>query len=84
MNAELRTFEPRRPEAGSSIPRLINLEEFAKLWSLPITWLRESCRTRCADPLPVYRLGRYVRVDLNDPSLAEWLKRRHIGGGNAR
>lgn len=62
------------------LPKLVSLEELSRHWGLPLTWLREACRTRCADPLPVYRCGRYVRVDLNDPALAAWIQRRRVAG----
>lgn len=62
------------------IPKLVALEELAKLWALPLSWLREACRSRCSDPLPCVRLGRYVRVDLEDRALLEWLNRRRVAG----
>lgn len=65
-------------QTPAEIPQLVSLEQLAKLWNLPLTWLRENCRSRCDDPLPVYRMGRYVRADLKDPSLLNWIKRRHI------
>jgi hypothetical protein len=66
--------EPKR------IPQLVTLEALAELWHLPLTWLRENCRSRCADPLPIFRCGRYVRLDLRDPALAQWLNRRRVVG----
>ena len=63
-----------------SIPHLAALEELAERWALPLSWLREACRSRCADPLPCVRLGRYVRVDLADPHLLAWLNRRRVAG----
>jgi hypothetical protein len=76
MIAEIRKPEPARQAQPAHVPRLVTLEELAQQWALPITWLRESCRTRCADPLPIFRMGRYVRVDLADPELELWLSRR--------
>ena len=77
-----RTPELPRVAQPTPVPYLVSLEELAKRWSLPITWLREACRSRVADAdkLPVLRLGRYVRVDLNDPALAQWLSARKVGG----
>lgn len=72
--------EMRKPlEPALGVPQLVTLEELAKRWALPITWLRESCRSRCADPLPIFRCGRYCRVDLNDPALRSWIERRRTG-----
>jgi hypothetical protein len=74
--------EPRLGTSLSSthIPELVTLEQLAERWQLPLSWLRENCRSRCADPLPVYRCGRYVRVDLSDSALAQWLNRRRVAG----
>jgi hypothetical protein len=82
-----RTPELSRVAQPAHVPNLVTLEKLAELWALPETWLREACRSRVADAdkLPVYRLGRYVRVDLNSPELAQWLNSRRIGGnGNGR
>jgi hypothetical protein len=62
----------------ADVPQLVSLEELAERWHLPLTWLREACRSRCADPLPVYRCGRYVRVFIGDPALLDWLNRRRV------
>ena len=67
-------------QEAAHVPQLVSLEELAERWHLPLTWLREACRSRCADPLPVYRCGRYVPVDLNDSALAQWLNRRRVAG----
>ena len=76
MIAEIRKAESLRQAPSAHVPKLIGLDQLAEIWNLPITWVREACRTRCADPLPCFRMGRYVRVDLNDPALGEWLDRR--------
>lgn len=60
----------------TNVPALVTLKELAERWNLPISWLKEYCRTRCSDPIPCYRLGRYVRLDVNDPALSAWLARR--------
>jgi hypothetical protein len=67
--------------SSQPVPHLAELKELAERWALPLSWLREACRSRCADPLPCVRLGRYVRVDLADPALSEWLNRRRVAGG---
>jgi hypothetical protein len=70
-------MEQTNPSA--QVPRLVALVELAKQWGLPLTWLRESCRSRASDPLPIYRCGRYVRVNLDDPALVAWIGRRRVG-----
>lgn len=79
MDAELTAFEPRRPQTSTSIPTLVTAKELARLWNVSPRWVRHHCRSTCADPLPRFCLGKYPRFDLNDPALAAWLKRRHVG-----
>ena len=62
------------------IPQLVTLEELAERWAVPLTWLRENTRSRCIDPLPCFRMGRYVRIDIQDPALLDWLNRRRAAG----
>jgi hypothetical protein len=62
------------------IPQLVTLEDLAERWTVPLTWLRENTRSRCSDPLPCFRMGRYVRIDIQDPALLEWLNRRRAAG----
>jgi len=56
----------------SPIPpeNLINIEELARRLHQTEAWVREKCRRRCSNPIPVYNLGRHllfcwsdVRVD---------------------
>jgi hypothetical protein len=55
---------------------VLTAEELATRWRVPETWVREQTRSRCADPIPHIRLGRYVRFSWNSPELAAWWKRR--------
>jgi hypothetical protein len=65
--------------AAQHIPQLVTLKVLAERWSLPLSWLHHSTRNGAVDPLPIVRLGRYCRVDLADPALAQWLNRRRVG-----
>jgi hypothetical protein len=59
------------------LPRqLVTSKELAEKWNLPLSWIKDRCRVREADPIPCFRLGRYVRFDLESPELAGWLARR--------
>ena len=53
---------------------LLTPEELAKKLSVPPTWIREKTRGRARlrdkDPLPVVRLGKYVRFSW--PAVQEW------------
>jgi hypothetical protein len=83
LSPETRTMtaETRKPETQQvGIPQLFTIEDVAKRLALPVTWLREACRSRCADPIPAIRLGRYVRIDMADPALMAWINRRRVQG----
>jgi hypothetical protein len=81
MGSELRLVnDMAAPKQPSTVPRLVSLQQLAELWQMPYSWLKEACRSRCADPLPRFQFGRYPRVDLNDPALAAWLNRRRRQG----
>jgi|GEM_PF-3602191 len=77
--AAARITEMVKSAAEQHIPQLVTLEVLAKRWNIAITWLQHYTRAGVADPLPVIRLGKYVRVDLADPALAAWLNRRRSG-----
>lgn len=65
------------PHDSGQPKKLCTLKDLAELWDVPLSWLKEHTRTRCSsDPLPCYRLGRYVRIDPQSPELAAWLARR--------
>lgn len=53
--------------------------ELASRWRVPETWVREQTRSRCLDPIPHTRLGRYVRFSWGSPELDQWWKRRQSG-----
>jgi hypothetical protein len=55
---------------------LIDAPELARRWHLPESWIREQTRSRCADPIPHLRLGRYIRFEWGSPELTAWLARR--------
>jgi hypothetical protein len=68
---------PNRPEY-----EYIDSRELATRWAVPETWIRERVRTRCEDPLPHVRFGKYVRFRWGSPELEGWAERRIVGGSN--
>ena len=61
----------------SKLPKqLVTAKVLSERWDLPKSWIVDHCRSRCADPIPCFRLGRYVRFDPESPELAAWLARR--------
>ena len=55
---------------------VLTAEELASRWRVPESWVREQTRSRCVDPIPHVRLGRYVRFSWGSPELTDWWKRR--------
>jgi hypothetical protein len=62
----------------------IDSKELARRWALPKSWIREQVRSRCADPLPHVRFGKYVRFRWGSPELEAWAKRRIIDASNRK
>lgn len=62
--------------AGGPFFEVLTAEELASRWRVPESWIREQTRSRCVDPIPHIRLGRYVRFSFGSPELTEWWNRR--------
>jgi hypothetical protein len=71
-----RASEGRRPTSTSAV--LLTAEELAHRLCVPPTWVREKTRRRARlrddDPLPVVRLGKYVRFSW--AAVEAWLARQ--------
>ncbi len=50
---------------------ILTPEELAARLKVPLSWVREKTRGRQKNPLPVLRIGRYIRF--NWPAVAAWL-----------
>ena len=60
------------PIAGGIPPEdLIPIEELAKRLHQTESWVREKCRRRCSNPIPVWNLGRHLLFDWTQVS--EWI-----------
>jgi predicted DNA-binding transcriptional regulator AlpA len=57
---------------------LLTPQQLSERLSVPVSWIREKtrerARTRDEDPLPVVRLGKYVRFRWSD--IEAWLQRQ--------
>jgi len=53
--------------------RLLTVHEVAKSLRVPVSWVYDHVREGCSDPLPVIRLGKYLRFSQND--ILAYLKR---------
>jgi hypothetical protein len=67
---------PTPDEVGGKT--LIDSEVLAGRLNVPVSWVREQVRCRAMDPLPHFRMGKYVRFDWNSIELQNWISRRLI------
>jgi hypothetical protein len=68
----------KNPPAGPFF-EVLTAGELAARWRVPESWVREQTRSRCGDPIPHIRLGRYVRFSWGSPELEYWWNRRQSG-----
>jgi hypothetical protein len=65
-------------EQRPAVAVLLTAEQLGEKLSVPPTWIREKCRERARlrdkDPLPLIKLGKYVRFDWEAVRL--WLLRQ--------
>jgi len=57
-------------------------KQLAERWQVPESWIRAQTRSRCLDPIPHSRLGRYIRYSWGSPELNEWWQRRQYRSRN--
>lgn len=50
---------------------ILRPDELARRLKVPESWIYEKTRTRCQNPLPCLRIGRYIRFDWK--AVVEWL-----------
>ena len=58
---------------------LLTPGELAERLKVPASWVYEKTRARSRDPLPVIRLGKYMRF--NWPDVVAWLQQHAHGAG---
>jgi hypothetical protein len=73
-------LENTNADFGGPFYEVLTSEDLAKRWRVPPTWIRDQTRSRCADPIPHTRLGRYVRFSFGSPELNQWWMRRRYNG----
>jgi hypothetical protein len=74
------------PEENQSVipVEVIDSAELAKRLNVPETWVRSRTNAkRTRDPIPHFRLGRYVRFPWGSEELREWLDRRLVSANGA-
>jgi hypothetical protein len=62
------------PVSSTAIPpeNLIPIEELARRLHVDVQWVREKCRRRCPNPIPVMNAGRHLLFDW--VQVSEWLR----------
>ena len=68
----------RHNEAASSFPyEVLTTAELAEGLKVKESWVvDQSKRSRTADPIPIFRLGKHRRYLWGSPELNAWLRRR--------
>lgn len=63
---------------------VIDSVELAKRLNVPETWIRSRTNSkRTTDPIPHFRLGRYIRFSWDSEQLHEWLNRQLVSTNRA-
>jgi len=63
---------------------VIDSTELAKRLNVPETWVRSRTNSkRTRDPIPHFRLGRYVRFPWGSEELRDWLERQLVSTNRA-
>ena len=63
---------------------VIDSSELAKRLNVPETWVRSRTNSkRTSDPIPHFRLGRYVRFPWGSEELRDWLVRQLVSTNRA-
>jgi excisionase family DNA binding protein len=71
------SIEERLP-AGELRQTLFTIEDVAELLKVPVSWVYGHTRSRSADRIPGFRLGKYWRFRETD--VIAWLERKRSGG----
>ena len=62
----------------------IDSKVLAQRLGLPESWVREYVRTRVLDPIPHYKMGKYVLFKWGSPELESWLQRHFVAGKSSK
>jgi excisionase family DNA binding protein len=73
----------RENMAGSSVSfvagAILTVQEVAAILKVPISWIYDHVRPGCRDPLPFFKMGKYLRFSAAD--LRDYLdERRRLQG----
>jgi predicted DNA-binding transcriptional regulator AlpA len=68
----------KKSPAVTDPSQILTLAELAERLKVSQRWVYEKSRRRCQYPLPVIRIGRYLRFNWLEVSV--WLHRQSTGG----
>jgi predicted DNA-binding transcriptional regulator AlpA len=71
---------------SNPLPEVMTPEQVAEFLQVPLTWLYEKSRRRQRNPLPVHRIGRYLRYTREEVMtwFADQTPRRRKGQNEVR
>ena len=55
-----------KQQAPTSVPVILTPEEVAELFRVNLTYVYEKSRRRQRNPIPVHRIGRYLRYNRDE------------------
>jgi hypothetical protein len=77
--ANISSRSPQEKPVLSAALEVIDSAELAKRLSIPESWIRSRTNhNRTSDPIPHYRLGRYIRFSWGSDELRDWLNRQLV------
>jgi excisionase family DNA binding protein len=62
----------QKEQAASSVPVVLTPEEVAQILRVSLTYVYEKSRRRQRNPIPVHRIGRYLRY--NREEVLQWFE----------
>ena len=72
-------FRSQEATMNQAEVEVIDSTELAKRLNVPETWVRSRTNAkRTSDPIPHFRLGRYVRFPWGSTEFREWLDRQLV------
>jgi hypothetical protein len=57
----LRSALPTQPATGATRGEILDVRGVAELLKVPVSWVYEHTRPRCPNPIPCFKMGKYLR-----------------------
>jgi len=75
-------YAPLCPDHEQKPAALLTVPEVAALLHVPTSWVYDHVRQGCSTPLPVIRIGKYLRFRMSD--LAVYIDSLATSGGHGK